>query len=521
MRKAILVIECTFLAISLTHGICLAKYSGGTGEPNDPYLIASPNDLNSIGLDPNDWDKHFKLTADIDMSEYSYTTALIAPDTNSAYGYQGIPFTGSFDGNGFVIEHLVIDALGANNSYLGLFGSIGSGAQIKNVSLESGYVSGDGYVGGLAGMNDGTIHYCYMTGSVNGNYGVGGLVGGSFAGDISHSYATGPVSGYHNNIGGLLGYSRNTTISHCNARGQVTGTLTFKIGGLIGFCKSGEIISCYATGSVICNFDYVGGLVGEMHWFVGEGGTIGNSYATGNTSGRDMVGGLTGSNAGYVNNSFATGSITGASDVGGLVGVAYSRDYNNCYATGSVIGVDSVGGLIGKGNFGILNSCYATGSVTGDVLVGGLIGFKGQYVTINDSYFLSPVDGGGPDNGFGTPLTDVQMKQQSTFTNWDFVTPTWKICEGTNYPKLAWQIPLPGDFVCPDGVNFIDFSILASSWLSAAGEIDWNAVCDISDPNDDIIDELDLAVFCENWLAGSSGCSIFASDSLQNFSSSE
>ena len=93
---------------------------------------------------------------------------------------------------------------------------------------------------------------------------------------------------------------------------------------------------------------------------------------------------------------------------------------------------------------------------------------------------------------------------ESTFSSagWDFITPVWEICEGTNYPKLAWQIPLLGDFICTDGVDFADFSILASAWLSTSGEINWNPACDISDPNDNVIDELDLAVFCENWLAG-------------------
>ena len=56
------------ILIFLYTGACLAKYSGGTGEPNDPYLIATPNDLNAISLDSNDWDKHFKMIADINMA---------------------------------------------------------------------------------------------------------------------------------------------------------------------------------------------------------------------------------------------------------------------------------------------------------------------------------------------------------------------------------------------------------------------------------------------------------------------
>lgn len=43
------------------------KYGGGTGEPNDPYLIYTAEQMNAIGAKPNDWDKHFKLMADIDL----------------------------------------------------------------------------------------------------------------------------------------------------------------------------------------------------------------------------------------------------------------------------------------------------------------------------------------------------------------------------------------------------------------------------------------------------------------------
>ena len=42
-----------------------AKYSGGTGEPNDPYQIATAADLIALGETPEDYDKHFILTADI------------------------------------------------------------------------------------------------------------------------------------------------------------------------------------------------------------------------------------------------------------------------------------------------------------------------------------------------------------------------------------------------------------------------------------------------------------------------
>ena len=45
-----------------------AQYSGGTGEPNDPYQIATAEDLMLLGETPEDYDKHFILTADIDLA---------------------------------------------------------------------------------------------------------------------------------------------------------------------------------------------------------------------------------------------------------------------------------------------------------------------------------------------------------------------------------------------------------------------------------------------------------------------
>jgi hypothetical protein len=87
------------------------------------------------------------------------------------------------------------------------------------------------------------------------------------------------------------------------------------------------------------------------------------------------------------------------------------------------------------------------------------------------------------------------MKSEATFTDagWDF-NDVWSICEGTNYPCLLWSIPA-ADFVCPDGINFIDFAFFASSWQQD------DSLRNIAPPND-IIDIEDLSVFCDNWLEG-------------------
>ena len=75
-------------------------------------------------------------------------------------------------------------------------------------------------------------------------------------------------------------------------------------------------------------------------------------------------------------------------------------------------------------------------------------------------------------------------------------------CEGMSYPKLSWWEPALGDFICPDGVDFVDFAVLGEAWFSDPNMGNWDAGCDISEPNDNVIDGLDLAVFVNNWLEG-------------------
>ena len=51
-------------------GVCLARYSGGTGEPNDPYRIGTAADLNDIDNHVEDYNKCFVLVDDINLAVY-------------------------------------------------------------------------------------------------------------------------------------------------------------------------------------------------------------------------------------------------------------------------------------------------------------------------------------------------------------------------------------------------------------------------------------------------------------------
>ncbi len=59
-----------------------------------------------------------------------------------------------------------------------------------------------------------------------------------------------------------------------------------------------------------------------------------------------------------------------------------------------------------------------------------------------------------------------------------------------------------GDFNCSCDVDLADFAILSKAWQSEKGQAQYNLLCDISVPADDIVDIEDAKVFAENWLQG-------------------
>jgi hypothetical protein len=360
-----------------------AKYSGGLGEPNDPYQIGCAADLLALAADTNDYNKCFILTTDINLSAYGTQFNRIGTDTGPAFG-------GVFDGNRHTIRGLTYKA--ENGDCIGIFGCVNAAGRIENVSLVDVNITGLRYVGGLAGYNEGTISNCYSTATVAGK----------------------DSSGY---IGGLSG-GNSGSINRCYSTGTITsGIISGGIGGLVGE-NVGNISNCYSSGTV----------------------------ASGDGSG--YVGGLAGNNSGSI---------------------------GNCYSTSTIINevnLWNLGGLIGE-NDGDINNCY----------------------------FLDSE----PNNGYGEPLTDEQMKQKNSFVSWDFVWETvngpndiWAICEGVSYPKLNWQF-VPGDSDNDKDVDFADFGRIGLKWRQA----DANLYCGGTDlTGDGWTDWKDMVIMCDHWLEG-------------------
>jgi len=219
------------------------RYSGGTGEPNDPYQIATAEDLMLLSEIPEDFDKHFVLMADIDLDpnlpgRTVFDRAVIAPDTDStSTTFQGTPFTGVFDGDGHTIWHLTI----TGGPYLGLFGQLDSGAVVRNLGLTDANMTGsDDYVGGLVGYNNGDVATSYSTGTISGDRYIGGLVGYN-RGNVKNCYSAATVAG-NDSIGGLVANNGGGLISCCYSIGIVGGNGS--VGGLVAG-SYGQITYCF------------------------------------------------------------------------------------------------------------------------------------------------------------------------------------------------------------------------------------------------------------------------------------
>jgi len=357
-------------------------YVEGTGEPNDPFMIETADELTKVGRFRSTWDRHLTLGNDIDMNPTD-------PEDYSPIGTLYLPFTGVFDGRGHTIRNFTYHG-DDTNGRAGLFGQVGhpdvyetpNQGLIQNVCIRQGAVSGGSRVGLLIGESWGIVRSCQVEGTVTG-------------------------TGWY--VGGLAGASRGKAdiIESCTSSCVVTGETS--VGGLAGFAD----------------------------------GSVRNSCATNNVEGIREVGGLTGSAAAHVRGCYATGDVAGENDVGGLIGYSLVSVVA-CYASGAVTGENSVGGLVGYNSGGIVAS-YSTGQVIGEEEVGGLIGSQ-TYAEVRRGadllcFWDSQASGVSVSDG-GTGRTTVQLKQAETFEGWG-LRDTWVLDKGRDYPRLAWE-GLPG-----------------------------------------------------------------------------
>lgn len=235
----------------------------GSGTAQDPYLVTSAADLQSLSKAVNHntkytvskkafEGKYFRQTADIDMAEVQNFEP-IGIATSST-------FCGIYDGNGHSISNLTVNR--RDNQNTGLFGIMGKQAAllnltfinptlsstktytgtaaaqsagiIRNVKVQGADISGStSYVGGVVGSSTGIIDNVWCSGSVSANSFLGGIVGAS-NGHIYNAYSEADItlklkSGI---VGGIAGLFSAAHATDCHFSGRISATDAQMVAGL-------------------------------------------------------------------------------------------------------------------------------------------------------------------------------------------------------------------------------------------------------------------------------------------------
>ncbi|MCH5196758.1 MAG: hypothetical protein J1F28_08585 [Oscillospiraceae bacterium] len=276
-------------------------FDGGDGSEGNPYLISAAEQLKKLSEDVNGGESYegvsFRLTQDIDLggNENNQWTSI-----GYIYEYedfkQEMPlirveysFSGIFDGGGHKITGLYINA--PNDNYLGLFGIVGASGTVKNLGVD-GTLSGEMYVGSIAGQNKGRISNCYSKCNIESDsYRVGGIAGiNEYGAVIESCYNAGDLSNC-SYLGGIVGYNSGA-VTDCYNTGVISGNNT--VGGIVGGNIGGNVVNCYNNGKV-SGSSYIGAVMGYL-----SSGTDSNCYyldtccaaGTGTSTARDGLEGI-------------------------------------------------------------------------------------------------------------------------------------------------------------------------------------------------------------------------------------
>ena len=406
------IVYILFVVNCLIHAVpANAQFDGGSGTLEDPYRIVNLEQLQSIAQ-ADHLDKHFILVDNINASETS--------DWHNGDGFvpigwwdsfsENAAFSGSFDGDNFVISNLTIHRVDEDN--IGLFG-YADGATIKNVVLQNINISGGNTITGSLvayGRNNVQIQASHVQGEISGNNIVGGLIGASIdpGASIDSSSFTGVIMS-NNTAGGLVGRAFYIHIQNSYTDIEITG---------------GEQ-------------SVIGGLVGEK-WL----GTLDRSYSTGKISGKDMIGGLIGQNyGGDVHDSYASVDVTGESHIGGLVGKNHGPPIP--LIPTKVLRIDEQYTQYND-NEGAIWTSYAVGKVSGVEKVGGLVGEN--VVPLQSSYWdtVTTTHSKGVGLGNSDHIRGLNTEKMTGENAWIYMheldfEETWQLTEG--YPMLRWQKP--------------------------------------------------------------------------------
>jgi hypothetical protein len=428
----------------------LFAFAGGDGTEGNPWQITTPEELSSVRnhLGSSNQDKHFIMINDIELTGTTYENWV--PIGMPSYG-----FTGTFDGNNFIVSGMKISS--ASESNYGLFGTA-EFATIKNL-----------------GVVDFDIHISYNEGHISH---VGGLLGKAYEHmTIDNCFAQGNIYAEARSTGGLIGYLgyRDHTISNSYA------DVTIKTENMVSTFVAGFIGDLAAMSDAVFNNCYAY-----------------SDITLNNVSSSIYAGGFasTGSDAEF-NNCFVKGSLNAENEgtlyLGGFIGVL-SGNMTNCFAIVDLNGTSTntdpeyeshAGGLVGNALSSNITSSYTAGHIevtAPDLNIGGLTGSHTNDGVTTNSYWNVNL-AGVSQSASGTSITTVDMQTQSSFENWDFAS-VWNIDSDKNlgFPYLedtSYDIELvsnpvdAGTFTGAESVFFGDNAIVTTTQNTSYQFLNW------------------------------------------------
>ncbi len=401
-------------------------------------------------------------------------------------------YTGTFDGNNKTISGLYYSGSG---NYVGLFGCVGSGGVVKDVSVADSYIGVTTtsenalYIGGISGHNEGHLEGCTFTGTLtaeqkttNNVYSYAGGISGSNIGTIERCINYGKITGggYNPIVGGICGGDYNTevmgTIKNCENNGAVT---SITIGGDGNTCVAGGILGdglskiegCHNSGSVL-GANYAGGIVGRskgetitdctnsaevMAYYQYAGGICGNASDTVSISECINSGSI------EINDTSAKG-FTGLGGIcGGVSKPSTQISIVNCYNSGDLIGSQHnsadkmyIGGIFGRvpssAHYIYIRNCCNAGTITcnssiGEVNTGGVCGMTTsggsessfKVLKVEHCFWLDRDGTGDEDTGAMTAERFERGEAAGSLNGWtydEYNGKVWKVGED-GYPVLA------------------------------------------------------------------------------------
>ena len=216
-------------------------------------LIEDVHDLQEM---KENLDAYYKLANNIDASE--------TEEWNDGRGFdpigeEGDSFNGKLLGQDHVIIDLHIDR--PYEDYVGLFGDLSDDAVVQNIGLRGAGITGNEFVGGVAGSSSGTITSSYTNSVIIGENNVGGISGRNL-GNINITFSAAEVNGV-NNTGGLVGWNFGGAIEDSYFLGDVLGVRG--AAGITGINNAEGNITNIVMAGEVDGEEFIGSIVGQNH----------------------------------------------------------------------------------------------------------------------------------------------------------------------------------------------------------------------------------------------------------------